>query len=108
MPPTYFYVVLRRSLGFWIGLRLLLLVVVLGIVSGGGASAIDVTGALASPGTSMSMIPATVGLLLFDARTAGEDLLLANFGYSRTQVALRAVILPAIGEALVLLTMAGR
>ncbi len=48
------------------------------------------------------MVVLTVWLLLFDARAAGEDVLLANFGVSRMQVALSAMLLPAAGEMLVL------
>jgi hypothetical protein len=61
---------------------------------------------LATPTISLIVVLLTTGLLLFDARVAGEDLLLANFGVSRSQVALRACVIPAIGELLVLSTFA--
>jgi hypothetical protein len=61
---------------------------------------------LATPAISLIAVLLTTGLLLFDARVVGEDLLLANFGVSRAQVALRACVIPTIGELILLGTLA--
>jgi hypothetical protein len=55
---------------------------------------------------SLIMVVLTAGLVLFDASAVGEDLLLANFGVSPLQVALRACVIPTIAELIVLSTLA--
>ena len=104
MPGTYLSVVLRRSLGFWIGLRLLLAVVIALMVASTPELAPLATTTITSPNTSLFFVLLTAIVLLIDAHAVGEDLLLANFGVSRFQVALRACVIPALGE-LLLLTM---
>ena len=55
---------------------------------------------------SLIMVMLTAGLVLFDASAVGEDVLLANFGVSPLQVALRACVIPTLAELIVLGTLA--
>ena len=64
------------------------------------------TATITSPNTSLILVLLTTGVQLIDAHAVGEDLLLANFGVSRLQVALRACVIPTIGELLLLTTFA--
>jgi hypothetical protein len=102
LPATYLSVVLRRSLGFWIGLRLLLAVVIALMAAMTPELGPLATTTLTAPSTSVIFVLLTAGVLLFDAHAVGEDLLLANFGVSRFQVALRACVIPTICELLLL------
>ena len=106
MPGTYFSVVLRRSLGFWIGLRLFFAVVIALMVISTPDLAPLATTALTSPSTSLVLALLTTGVLLIDAHAVGEDLLLANFGVSRLQIALRGCVIPLLGELVLLTTFA--
>jgi hypothetical protein len=104
LPRTYFIVVVRRSIGFWIGLRLLLaMVMAYGQLAGGeraGLGHFD-PASLIQPQPVMLLL--VVSLLLFDARAAGEDLLIANFGVSRLQLGLAGSLAPAALESLLVL-----
>ena len=65
-----------------------------------------VTTTFSSPSSSVVFVLLTSGVLLIDAHAVGEDLLLANFGVSRLQVALRGCVIPLLGELVLLTTFA--
>ncbi|MGH7468525.1 MAG: hypothetical protein ACRENP_11245 [Longimicrobiales bacterium] len=93
MIRSYFFTLLRRSLGFWLGVRLVL--ALLGAPLGAHLSF--------SPAASILTGLLVVGLLLFDSRTSGEYLLVANFGLSQVQVALTVGLLVVVLELFVLI-----
>ncbi|MGH7460162.1 MAG: hypothetical protein ACREMA_03920, partial [Longimicrobiales bacterium] len=105
MNSSYQIILLKRGLGFWLGVRLILLGLVgLMIVLGplpGEYQATTITYVLMVV-QSIIMAAITTGLVLFDARLAGEDLLLANLGVSRLRMALPIALLAGTLESLVL------
>jgi hypothetical protein len=100
LPRPYISIVIARSFFFWIGVRLLVLMVVaLSAYAGLMPSTVRLEPAdLVGP--QPLSLPLTAALILIDTRAAGEDVLLANFGVSRTQTALAASMAPAAMEFL--------
>jgi hypothetical protein len=104
LPRTYLIAVVRRSIGFWIGIRLLLaMVMAYAQLAGGDRAGMGDFDAAALIQPQPVMLLLVVSLLLFDARAAGEELLIANFGVSRLQLALAGSVAPAALESLLIL-----
>jgi hypothetical protein len=88
--PSYLVILLRRTFGFWLGLRLLLLPLMVAV---GGSADLTLF-------TSFLLVLLITGLVLFDAHAAGEDVLVANLGVSRLRVAAPVAALAITLEAL--------
>jgi hypothetical protein len=89
---SYFYTLLRRSIGFWLGVRLILSLLAglgrgAGLLGEGSASQTGIALSVMGSGLVVLLV---IGLLLFDNQASGEALLVANFGVSQVQVALIA------------------
>jgi hypothetical protein len=94
----YQRILLRRTFGFWLVLRLLWLVLLTAALLTG---AVMVT-IRPTPFDSAILLGVAGWLVLYDARVAGEDVLLANLGVSRLRVALPVFALTLALEVLLL------
>jgi hypothetical protein len=92
---SFRFILLRRALGFWLGVRLLFLMTA-GLSAASGLP-IDGPGMHLTAAAALVAILATTALVLFDMRVVGEDVLLANFGVGRWQIAW-----PVLGLAVML------
>jgi hypothetical protein len=99
---TYLYILLRRAVGFWIGVRLLYAIVLASIPSYLPGSPLIEGSARMAPGGALIVVAAVTTLVLFDARAVGEDVLAANFGVSRFRAALPVIALIVLLETAVL------
>lgn len=102
---TLSWMLLRRSLAFWPGVRLMVLVMLLmAAVSAGEPFPL---GSLVAPFPLMS-VPVTAALAVLETRRRREHLLFANLGTGPAGVAALAAVPPLLGEAaLALLALAG-
>ncbi len=97
MNPSYLVILLRRTFGFWLGLRLLLLPL---MVAAGGSADLTPFATFLLAIFSLLLVALITGLVLFDAHAAGEDVLVANLGVSRLRVAAPVAALASTLEAL--------
>lgn len=102
--PTLARTLLLRSLGFWPGVRLVLLVPVL-IAAMSRGQAPDLP-RLLEPFPLFS-VPLTAALAVLETRRRHEHLLFANLGTGPVGIAALAAVPPLLGEAALVL-LAGR
>ena len=98
MTRSFRFTLLRRTLGFWLGVRLLFLMTAgLSAASGlpGAGPGVHLTSA-----TALVAVLTTTALVFFDMRVVGEDVLLANFGIGRWQIGWPVLSLAALLEVL--------
>ena len=102
MTRSYHFILLRRGLGFWLGVRVLFLMV----SNIPGMPPPPAGGLDLMPAASLVVVLVTTGLVLFNARVAGEDVLIANFGIARWQSALPVLLLAIVLETLTRVVLA--
>lgn len=100
--PTLSRTLLRRSLGFWPGVRLIVLVVPLMFATSAGLRG-PILPRLMEP-FPLAVVPVTTLLAVLETRRRREHLMFANLGTGPVGIAALAAVPPLLGEtALVLL-----
>ncbi|HLL46325.1 MAG TPA: hypothetical protein VK399_06435 [Longimicrobiaceae bacterium] len=100
--PTLSRTLLRRSLGFWPGVRLIVLVVPLMFATAAGRMP-PILPLLMEP-FPLAVVPVTALLAVLETRRRHEHLMFANLGTGPVGIAGLAAVPPLLGEtALVLL-----
>lgn len=101
--PTLSRTLLKRSLGFWPGVRLIVLVVPLVFAAAGRMPPILILPRLIEP-FPLAVVPVTALLAVLETRRRHEHLMFANLGTGPAGIAALAAVPPLLGEtALVLL-----
>jgi len=100
--PTLSRTLLKRSLGFWPGVRLIVLVVPLMFAAAAGRMP-PILPRLVEP-FPLAVVPVTALLAVLETRRRHEHLMFANLGTGPVGIAALAAVPPLLGEtALVLL-----
>lgn len=101
--PTLARTLLRRSLAFWPGVRLLLLVPVLIAMAASGE---PVSLAFLVAPLPLFAVPVTAALALLETWRRHEHLMFANLGTGPAGIAALATVPPLLGELLLVLRAA--
>lgn len=102
--PTLSWTLLRRSLGFWPGVRLIVLVVPLMFAASAGRMP-PILPRLIEP-FPLAVVPVTALLAVLETRRRHEHLMFANLGTGPAGIAALAAVPPLLGEAALVLLAA--
>jgi hypothetical protein len=103
--PTLSRTLLRRSLGFWPGVRLIVLVVPLLFAAAAAGRMPPILPRVIEP-FPLAIVPVTALLAVLETRRRHEHLMFANLGTGPVGIAALAAVPPLLGETALVLVAA--